>query len=301
MASFDENGKYIKTNWKAGDRITATKLNKIEESIEAVNDNDISRHVEADARLDALEDGRTADKQELNAKVDALEDTVVSNKDATDLDIYRIDQHMTLLDKKIDDGVAEVYGVAETLTSTVNEKVTKTESDMQALEDDLNADMSLLDKKIDDGIAELEVHMDAVTNAINDELDVLNEHLNDIVNNGNKVMVLFSGTPTSGNTITLTPNGQTLNRIRTCNAGWLLGCAVTFAYKLIGSITFEIYRNGGAELLASLTCGDGYGGSLNLNHGEKHIYSDDLLMVKAVSGEITDSPGEVSLSLMFTQ
>ena len=36
-------------------------------------------------------------------------------------------------------------------------------------------------------------------------------------------------------------------------------------------------------------------------HGEKHIYSDDLLMVKAVSGEITDSPGEVSLSLMFTQ
>lgn len=55
MASFDENGKYIKTNWKAGDKITATKLNKIEESIEAVNDNDISRHVEADARLDALE------------------------------------------------------------------------------------------------------------------------------------------------------------------------------------------------------------------------------------------------------
>ena len=29
MASFDENGKYIKTNWKAGDKITATKLNKI--------------------------------------------------------------------------------------------------------------------------------------------------------------------------------------------------------------------------------------------------------------------------------
>ena len=37
MASFDENGKYIKTEWKAGDKITATKLNKIEESIEALN------------------------------------------------------------------------------------------------------------------------------------------------------------------------------------------------------------------------------------------------------------------------
>ena len=55
MTSFDNNGKYIKTNWKNGDRITADKLNKIEESIEAVNDNDISRHVEADYRLDALE------------------------------------------------------------------------------------------------------------------------------------------------------------------------------------------------------------------------------------------------------
>ena len=55
MTSFDENGKYIKTNWKNGDRITADKLNKIEESIEAVNDNDISRHVETDTRLDALE------------------------------------------------------------------------------------------------------------------------------------------------------------------------------------------------------------------------------------------------------
>lgn len=34
---FDENGKYIKTDWKAGDKITATKLNKIEESIEAIS------------------------------------------------------------------------------------------------------------------------------------------------------------------------------------------------------------------------------------------------------------------------
>ena len=64
MASFDENGKYIKTNWKAGDKITATKLNKIEESIEAVNDNDISRHVEADARLDALEAKDVAHEKE---------------------------------------------------------------------------------------------------------------------------------------------------------------------------------------------------------------------------------------------
>lgn len=118
---FNEDGTYNKTDWKAGDKITATKLNKIEDAIEAVNDHDISRHEEADARLDALEAGVVANKQEIDAKVDALEDTVISNKDAADLDIYRIDQHMTLLDKKIDDGVAEVYGVAESVDGQFNE------------------------------------------------------------------------------------------------------------------------------------------------------------------------------------
>ena len=125
---FNEDGTYNKTDWKAGDKITATKLNKIEDAIEAVNNNDISRHEEADARLDALEAGVVANKQEIEAKVDALEDTVVSNKDAADLDIYRIDQHMTLLDKKIDEGVAEVYTVAE----TVDGKIAEADASMKA-------------------------------------------------------------------------------------------------------------------------------------------------------------------------
>ena len=98
---FNEDGTYNKTDWKAGDKITATKLNKIEDAIEAVNDHDISRHQEADARLDVLEAGRVTDKQEINAKVEALEDTVVSNKDAVDLDIYHINIDMTSLDMKI--------------------------------------------------------------------------------------------------------------------------------------------------------------------------------------------------------
>lgn len=52
---FNEDGTYNKTEWKAGDKITAVKLNKIELSLEAINNNDISRHVEADSRLDDLE------------------------------------------------------------------------------------------------------------------------------------------------------------------------------------------------------------------------------------------------------
>ena len=52
---FNEDGTYNKTEWKAGDKITAVKLNKIESSLEAINNNDINRHVEADSRLDDLE------------------------------------------------------------------------------------------------------------------------------------------------------------------------------------------------------------------------------------------------------
>ena len=52
---FNEDGTYNKTEWKAGDKITAVKLNKIESSLEAINNNDIDRHLEADSRLDDLE------------------------------------------------------------------------------------------------------------------------------------------------------------------------------------------------------------------------------------------------------
>lgn len=104
MATFDENGKYIKTVWKAGDKITSTKLNKIEESIEAVNNNDISRHTEADSRLDVLEAGAVTNKKELNNKIDALEDVVNANKDATDLEIYKLNSDMEQLFQSVSNG-----------------------------------------------------------------------------------------------------------------------------------------------------------------------------------------------------
>lgn len=53
---FNEDGTYNKTEWKAGDKITAVKLNKIESSLEAINNNNVNRHVEADSRLDILEE-----------------------------------------------------------------------------------------------------------------------------------------------------------------------------------------------------------------------------------------------------
>ena len=93
---FNEDGTYNKTEWKAGDKITAAKLNKIELSLEAINNNDINRHVEADGRLDILEE-RMANTPD-NEQMDALEDMVKDNKDAVDLAVYEMNHKIQSLE-----------------------------------------------------------------------------------------------------------------------------------------------------------------------------------------------------------
>lgn len=154
MASFDENGKYIKTNWKAGDKITATKLNKIEESIEAVNDNDISRHVEADARLDALEAKDVAhDKEFTNVK-----NTIADNKAAAELGDYEINSRMTFLENELNEGIEEVHNVAE----TVDGKIATAQANMTSAVNQGKADMEAM-------VAEVEADLEGL-HAKNDEL-----------------------------------------------------------------------------------------------------------------------------------
>ena len=79
---FNEDGTYNKTEWKAGDKITAVKLNKIESSLEAINNNDIDRHVEADSRLDALTEELETIRLELDTVLKILQDNGFS--DVTD-------------------------------------------------------------------------------------------------------------------------------------------------------------------------------------------------------------------------
>lgn len=93
---FNEDGTYNKTEWKAGDKITAAKLNKIELSLEAINNNDIDRHVEADSRLDILEERMTNTPD--NEQMNALEDMVKDNKDAADLAMYGINRKVETLE-----------------------------------------------------------------------------------------------------------------------------------------------------------------------------------------------------------
>lgn len=115
MASFDENGKYIKTNWKAGDKITATKLNKIEESIEAVNDNDISRYdemrdkfiileakdAEHDKELANVKNTITDNKNDIEQAMAKVNEDVNAFKDEFDTEVTRLDAFKDEFDTEV--------------------------------------------------------------------------------------------------------------------------------------------------------------------------------------------------------
>ena len=181
MASFDENGKYIKTNWKAGDKITATKLNKIEESIEAVNDNDISRHVEADARLDALEAKDVAhDKEFTNVK-----NLIADNKAAAELGDYEINSRMQFLEYELEEAVAEVNNVASTVDGKINAAVTNVNNVATTVDGKIDTAQANMTAQVNQGKADMEAMVAEVdtemTELQNDVLEIQN-NINDITN-----------------------------------------------------------------------------------------------------------------------
>ena len=148
---FNEDGTYNKTNWKAGDKITAGKLNKIEESLEAINNNDISRHVEADTRLDALEEQAAGQNEVTNERIEELNDLVLDNKDELDLAIYDINSRMTFLEEELNEGIEEVHNVAE----TVNGKIAAADASMKAQVNQGKADMEAM-------VAEVEADLEGL-------------------------------------------------------------------------------------------------------------------------------------------
>ena len=121
---FNEDGTYNKTEWKAGDKITAVKLNKIELSLEAINNNDIDRHVEADSRLDALEEQAAGKNEVINERIEELNDLVLDNKDELDLEIYGINSRMTFLKNELNEGIADMEAM-----------VAEVEADLEGLHD----------------------------------------------------------------------------------------------------------------------------------------------------------------------
>ena len=166
MASFDENGKYIKTNWKAGDKITATKLNKIEESIEAVNDNDISRHVEADARLDALETKGVIHDEELTN----IKNTIANNKAAAELGDYNINSRMTFLEEELNEGIEEVHNIQEEMTTQVNNATDSMNAQVNNATDSMNAQVNNAKAEMTAQVNNAKAEMTAQVNNAKDDM-----------------------------------------------------------------------------------------------------------------------------------
>ena len=169
MASFDENGKYIKTDWKAGDKITATKLNKIEESIEAVNDNDISRHVEADARLDALEAKDVAHDKELTN----VKNTIADNKATTDIYVYDINSRMQFLEEEFNAGVADVADMATSINNTITNAETTLNTIVTDAETNLNDAVHEAEENLNEAIRIAEENLNNGGGYIGPRLDAL--------------------------------------------------------------------------------------------------------------------------------
>ena len=133
---FNEDGTYNKTEWKAGDKITAVKLNKIESSLEAINNNDIDRHVEADSRLDILEEStkNSATKNELKT----LETLVKDNKDTADLEFYKFEGRVNTVEGRVNTVEGRVNTV-ERRVNTVEGRVDELEISFENSKTNVNA------------------------------------------------------------------------------------------------------------------------------------------------------------------
>lgn len=157
---FDENGNYNKTEWKPGDRITAVKLNKIEESLEAINNNDIERHKEADERLDALEE----QKEAVEERFDELEDLVADNKTEVEVLIYENNVKMDRLEQEMNDGIDTVEAIAH----TVDDKIADADASMKA-------QVAEAEDIVDQGKADINAIIDEVEKI--SDLEAINEQL----------------------------------------------------------------------------------------------------------------------------
>ena len=72
MPTFDLNGNYNKTNWETGDRITEKKLNKIEDAIDKINDNEMNDVTALSKRINNnfnVLDSTKADIFDVNSKI----------------------------------------------------------------------------------------------------------------------------------------------------------------------------------------------------------------------------------------
>lgn len=69
--TFDENGNYNKTKWETGDRISEVKLNKIEDAIDTINNNEIINNGIIDKRIISNFNVLSSEMEQMNAQLNA--------------------------------------------------------------------------------------------------------------------------------------------------------------------------------------------------------------------------------------
>lgn len=72
MDIFDEQGRYIKTEWGTGDRITSPKINKIETALERISDTSLYNHETISATVQDILDNH----ETISATVQDIEDRI---------------------------------------------------------------------------------------------------------------------------------------------------------------------------------------------------------------------------------
>ena len=173
--SFDSNGNYNKTNWKNGDIITADKLNKIEESLEIINNNDTSRYEETDTRLNVLEDNRVADKQEINAKVDEIVDNIEKNIE----DINTINTNISNMNTSINNSLNTKVDKINGKGLSTNDYTTNEKNKLSGIENNANNYVHPATHNVSmiDGLSTV---IDENLNPVKDEISNLNKELDKI-------------------------------------------------------------------------------------------------------------------------
>ena len=86
--TFDEDGNYNKTKWETGDRISEGKLNKIEDAIDKINENEVNNTASLSKRIDnnfSVLDATKADKNDYFRVLSVLKSSKNANCNAQPL------------------------------------------------------------------------------------------------------------------------------------------------------------------------------------------------------------------------
>lgn len=138
--TFDDAGEYNVTQWETGDRITEGKLNKIEDALDTLNQNDksldrriVNNYNALTNSFQELSDGVTADIQEMNDTIGAnfqeMNDTIDTNfqemNDTVTTNFQEIRDEITTSVSQLEYDINNTYATKTELQKSVGHNLIK--------------------------------------------------------------------------------------------------------------------------------------------------------------------------------